>query len=245
MNHLIATNGNIFIFIGGIWIAGLVSFFSPCIFPVLPVYFGILSEDPGEGKIKLFNIQIYTKPIMKTLFFIGGLSTVFVLLGFGAGALGSVIQSNYLPVIMGIIVIILGLHQMEIFNFSLMQRQKTIVLEKKKYKGFLGAYLLGFTFSFGWTPCIGPVLSAILAITLTGNQALVSGALMGVYTLGLAIPFLMMSILSGKLLKHFSKVRPHMEKIKKIGGLLIVIMGVFLLFDQLNLLTNFFTTLFQ
>ena len=242
MNDLIVGNG--FFFILGIWIAGLASFFSPCIFPVLPVYFGILAEDPGKRKIKLFSFQIYVKPIVKTLLFIGGLSTVFVLLGFGAGAISTIIQSKYVPVVMGIVVIALGLHQMEILNFTVMQRQKTLVLKKDKFKGFFGAYVLGFTFSFGWTPCIGPVLSAILAISLAGNQSLLGGSLMSVYALGLAIPFLIMSILSTKLLQYFSKIKPHMKKIKKIGGLLIVIMGIFLLFDQLTLFTNL-STLFN
>lgn len=241
MTNLTEANGNIFIFIVGIWLAGVGSFFSPCIFPVLPIYFGILSEDLGEKKIKIFAFQIYTKPFFKTLFFIGGLSTVFILLGFGVGALGTVIQSDYLPIVMGIIIIILGLHQMEIVNFRFMQRQKTIVLEKKQYQGLLGAYILGFTFSFGWTPCIGPVLSSILALTLIGDQALLGGGLMAIYALGMTIPFLIMSLLSTKLFAYFSKIKPYMGKIKKIGGFLIVIMGILLLFDQLNFLTTLFT----
>lgn len=206
----------------------------------MPIYFGILAGNPGDKSFNLFSFKIYSKPILKTLLFIAGLSTVFILLGFGAGALGSLIQNDYLPVLTGIIVIILGLHQMELINFPFMQRQKRIDLKKNHYETFLDAYLLGFTFSFGWTPCIGPVLSTILAITLTGNQAFLGSVLMGVYALGLAIPFLILSVFSTTLINKLSFIKPHMNKIKRFGGLLIVIVGILLLFNQVNILTSIF-----
>lgn len=235
-----AFDGNIIFIISSILFAGIASFFSPCIFPILPVYMGILSENPGRNKVIFFKSHIFLKPIIKTVLFVLGLSTVFILLGFGAGAIGTYIQSDYSSVIMGTIVIILGLHQMGVLNFSFMLKQKTINLKKEKYEGYVGAYLLGFTFSFGWTPCIGPVLSAILAITIAGNKVFLGGGLMAIYSLGMSVPFLILSILSSYLLERLSGIKPHMEKIKKIGGLLIVLMGILLLFDQFNFLATIF-----
>lgn len=238
MTSLVEINGNIFVIISWVWLAGIGSFFSPCIFPVLPIYMGILTGNPGKKSLRIFSTDIYIAPIIKTVFFVTGLATVFILLGFGAGTLGLIINNDYLPVIMGAIVIILGLHQMEIINFSFMQKQKTISLKRQQYDGYWGSYILGLTFSFGWTPCIGPVLSTILAISLSGSKVFLGGALMGVYTLGMAIPFLIISVLSTTLLKKISFIKPYMNLIKKIGGLLIVLVGVLLLFNQVNFLTS-------
>jgi len=202
MQQILQINDNLFIFGLGVFLAGIASFFSPCIFPVLPIYVGVLIEDCGEKYISLFSFKIYLKPIIRTLLFVAGLSTVFILLGFGAGAFGSFINSKYLFLLMGVIIIFLGLHQMEIINFSFMQRQKKITLTKNQYQNYLGAYFLGLTFSFGWSPCIGPILSTILAITLTGNQAFLGAGLMSVYALGLTIPFIVISLLSTALIKN-------------------------------------------
>ena len=140
------------LFAGAVFLAGVLSFFSPCVFPLLPVYLGKLAEDPGTRSFSFFGLKVYVSPLVKTVFFITGLSTVFFSLGFGTGFFSHIFYHPYTPYVMGGIVILLGLHQMELININFLQRQKKIELDGKRQGGILGAFLLGLTFSFGWTP---------------------------------------------------------------------------------------------
>lgn len=229
------------IFIWSVFGAGILSFFSPCILPLIPVYTGILIDDIEEKTINFLGLKFNPKSVIKTLLFIIGISLIFVILGFGAGFLGNFINNTYTPIVMGIIVIMLGLHQAEFINIRKFQTEKKIKITKKRKQGYLGAFLLGLTFSFGWTPCIGPVLSSVLAISASGgNHAIFGGTLMAVYTLGLAIPFIAISLASSVLLKHFIKLKKHTVLLKKIGGILIIIMGILLMLGQANLLSTLF-----
>ena len=140
------------LFIGGGYFAGLLSFFSPCIVPLLPVYIGMLSRG---GK----------NSILKTIVFVLGLSMSFVLLGFGAGIIGEILMSNLFRIISGVLVIFFGVVQMDIIKIPLLERTKLINLEIAEKKGIIGTFFLGFTFSLGWTPCVGPILTSILFIS--------------------------------------------------------------------------------
>lgn len=124
---------NFFIF--SVFIAGLISFFSPCILPVMPVYVGLLSDDVGNKNVSIFGFKIYTKPVIRTFLFVVGLSVVFVILGFGAGSLGSIVNSKWLGIAMGTIVIILGLHQGEFINIKFAQRSLKIDMQTDNKKG--------------------------------------------------------------------------------------------------------------
>ena len=159
---------------------------------------------------------------------------MFVILGFGAGSLGSIVNSKWLGIAMGTIVIILGLHQGEFINIKFAQRSLKIDMQTDNKKGYLGAFLLGMGFSFGWTPCIGPVLTSVIAISASGN-GMYGLTLMAVYSLGMAIPFLLISAMSSLALKHLGKIRKHMMTIKKVGGIIIILMGVLLIMKYLNL----------
>jgi cytochrome c-type biogenesis protein len=223
------------LFMSTVFIAGLVSFFAPCTFPLMPVYVGILT-DKSEGK-KL-------QPYIKTLLFVLGLSTTFILLGFGAGALGRFINGTWFSIITGLIVVILGLHQMDVFKIKALNKYKVLKFKQKGKDGYLSTYLLGLTFSFGWTPCVGPVLGAVLVVSADGGQALYGGLLMAVYALGLAIPFLLIAALSSLLMDKLEKMEKYLPKIKKFGGVLIVIMGLLLMTDQLTTLTIWFEKIF-
>lgn len=120
---------------------------------------------------------------------------------------------------MGGIVILLGLHQMELININFLQRQKKIELDGKRQGGILGAFLLGLTFSFGWTPCVGPVLGAVLAVVASENgSALYGGLLMAVYAAGMAVPFLILAVASSWLLKYSSHVKRHMVLLKRLAA---------------------------
>lgn len=232
------------IFVSTVFIAGFLSFFAPCTFPLLPVYVGMLIDDSDSKKF--FNIgkrKIALKPIAKTLLFVGGLSTTFIILGFGAGALGSLINGRAFIVVSGFIVVLLGLHQIGIFRLKFLEKYKVIRIKKQSKNDFLSSYLLGLTFSFGWTPCVGPVLGAVIVISAGGGQAIYGALLMAVYALGLMIPFLAMALLSNILIGKFEKMEKHLATIKKVGGILIVIMGLLLMTENLNILTAFFESL--
>lgn len=210
------------LFIGAVYAAGLLSFFSPCIFPLLPVYIGMLST---SGK----------KSIIKTVVFVIGLSTSFVLLGFGAGSIGSFLMSKTFRVISGVIVIIFGIIQMEIVKIPFLERTKLVDIKGKENDSIWGAFLLGFTFSLGWTPCVGPILASILFISSGGGNPYYGVLMMFIYVLGLATPFVILSLSSKYVLAKVSAIKKHLGIMKKIGGLLIIIMGILLLTDKLSI----------
>ena len=250
-----------FVFAVSVFIAGVLSFFAPCIIPLLPVYVAHLSASAGEdGANRKASSQnrgnlpcaegvcpIAIKPkytvnwrlVLQTLVFVSGLGTIFVIMGFGAGALGGLLSGRIFVVVGGILVILLGLHQTGLFHLMFLEREKRVMLKENAPKGgVLGSYLLGVTFSFGWTPCVGPVLATVLVLASNGNQAFYGAGLMLVYTIGLAIPFLLISFFTDYLVKSFRKLSRHLPKIRIVGGILIIIMGILLMTSNLHLLSN-------
>lgn len=228
------------VFTSTVFIAGLLSFFSPCILPLLPVY---VSYFGGEGDAKLKKIGPLTvnpRIILRTFLFVLGLSTSFIILGFGAGAFGSVIYSKTFITVLGIIVILLGIHQTGLIHLKFLEREKKLDIKRSKRNDIVGTYLLGFAFSFGWTPCIGPVLGAVLGISASEGQGAYGAWLMFIYSLGMMIPFLIISIFSDSLLRHVKKLNKYMPVIRIVGGIIIIIMGILLMTENLNVITTLF-----
>lgn len=224
-------------FIISVFTAGILSFFSPCIVPLLPVYVSALSggydEKPAVSKEKWASV-------LRSLVFVIGLATAFVIMGFGAGALGTILYSRTFIFICGIIVVFLGIHQTGLIHIPFLEQQKKIKLEEKSKSGILGMYLLGFAFSFGWTPCVGPILATVLGLSSSGGQAAIGATMMLIYTVGLAIPFVIVSIFTDFLMKRIRKLNKYILKIKLIGGILIIIMGLVLMADSLNIISRIF-----
>ena len=170
-----------------VFLAGILSFFSPCVFPLLPVYIGILLGSDQEKAIRLFGKKIRWHGLLKTLCFIAGISVIFLLIGFGAGLLGKIMYTNWFRYLMGALIIILGLHQMEVFHFHFLEKQKTMDFGANKQKNELfSAFLLGLgcigisscSSSIGWARCsYGSYLSPCLYL---GNGS-------SVFTVGLSI----------------------------------------------------------
>ncbi|CAG6249299.1 cytochrome c-type biogenesis protein [Streptococcus pneumoniae] len=151
--------GHIFFFLS-VFLAGILSFFSPCILPLLPVYTGVLLDDKDGAQASSGKFSISVTSLLRTLAFIAGISFIFILLGYGAGFLGDLLYASWFQYLTGAIIILLGLHQMEILHFKGLYKEKRLQLQGQGQngKGYSQAFLLGLTFSFAWTPCVGPVL---------------------------------------------------------------------------------------
>lgn len=234
--------GHIFFFLS-VFLAGILSFFSPCILPLLPVYTGVLLDDKDGAQASSGKFSISVTSLLRTLAFIAGISFIFILFGYGAGFLGDLLYASWFQYLTGAIIILLGLHQMEILHFKGLYKEKRLQLQGQGQngKGYSQAFLLGLTFSFAWTPCVGPVLGSVLALAASGGSGAWQGAgLMLVYTLGLALPFLLLALTSSYVLKHFRKLHPYLGILKKVGGFLIIVMGFLVLFGNASILSQLF-----
>ncbi|HGQ9361748.1 TPA: thiol-disulfide oxidoreductase-associated membrane protein CcdA2 [Streptococcus pneumoniae] len=234
--------GHIFFFLS-VFLAGILSFFSPCILPLLPVYTGVLLDDKDGAQASSGKFSISVTSLLRTLAFIAGISFIFILLGYGAGFLGDLLYASWFQYLTGAIIILLGLHQMEILHFKGLYKEKRLQLQGQGQngKGYSQAFLLGLTFSFAWTPCVGPVLGSVLALAASvGSGAWQGAGLMLVYTLGLALPFLLLALTSSYVLKHFRKLHPYLGILKKVGGFLIIVMGLLVLFGNASILSQLF-----
>lgn len=234
--------GHIFFFLS-VFLAGILSFFSPCILPLLPVYAGVLLDDKDSAQASSGKFPISVVSLLRTLAFIAGISFIFILLGYGAGFLGDLLYASWFQYVTGAVIILLGLHQMEILHFKGLYKEKRLQLQGQGQngKGYSQAFLLGLTFSFAWTPCVGPVLGSVLALAASGGSGAWQGAgLMLVYTLGLALPFLLLALTSSYVLKHFRKLHPYLGILKKVGGFLIIVMGLLVLFGNASILSQLF-----
>lgn len=221
---------------GAVFLAGLASFFAPCTFPLMPAYIGILTnERPVAGEGAKGPLGLWLGTVGRSLAFVLGISTTFITLGFGAGALGSWMArySNVLALVGGAIVVLMGLHQMGILRLRWLEKAWM-----PRFKRGGGAFALGLTLSFGWTPCVGPVLGAVLVTTATQSTQWMGAYMMGLYALGLSLPFVVLALASGLLLKRLSGMERHLEWIKRVGGAIVVLMGLMLMTGQLNELTK-------
>jgi len=229
---------NELLFMISVFTAGILSFLSPCIIPVIPMYLAYFADE-DLGKVKN---RFLTRPMLKAILFVLGLSTVFIVLGFGAGALGKLIYGDWFLIVCGLIIVILGIHQTGLIQFTFLHSERRLNLNRTKKSDYFGSYLLGLTFSFGWTPCIGPVLAAVLGLSASEGSVLYGGFLMAVYSLGLMIPFLLVAVFSEKLLLKIKGIYKYMRVIKIVSGLFIILMGILLMMNQVGSLTAWFVS---
>ncbi|MGE6576399.1 cytochrome c biogenesis CcdA family protein [Paenibacillus xylanexedens] len=232
------------VFLFGVFGAGLLSFFAPCILPLIPVYVSYLSGSMVNGTNQqqpdTHSVRLRSTLVLRTFLFVLGLSLVFVLLGFGSGMVGNLISSPVFIAICGAIVVLFGIYQTGLIRLSWLERERKLSNDQAKRGGYVGAFLLGLTFSFGWTPCIGPVLAAILGIAAGEGSPLYGGFLMFLYTLGLAIPFLILSVFSEYVMKRIRRLYRYMGVIKITSGCILIVMGLLLMTDRLNSLVTWF-----
>ncbi|MDB5506518.1 MAG: Cytochrome c-type biosis protein CcdA [Devosia sp.] len=226
--------------------AGVLSFLSPCVLPLVPPYLTYMSgasfEQVRGGKPPL---AVYLRMIWTALFFILGFSVVFVTFGATATAFGQTFR-QLLPILMpvaGLFIIAMGLHFLGVFRIGFLDRQMRHN-GPARASGPLGGFLLGLAFAIGWTPCIGPVLAAVLSVAASRETAYEGAALLGVYSLGLGVPFLLAGVALGPFLTFFDSFRRHLGTVEKLMGGLLVLTGLLFVTGQFTRLSYWFLETF-
>ncbi|MGB4661334.1 MAG: cytochrome c biogenesis protein CcdA [Mobilitalea sp.] len=243
INGIVATNSVSFILV---FLEGILSFFSPCVIPLIPVYMSYLA---GSGKKTDENgIVNYErkKVFLNTMFFVLGISLSFFILGMSFTALGSFFSSNKLLFtrIGGILIILLGLFQLGIFDLSFLQKERKINLNftDKKMNPFI-AVVMGFTFSFAWTPCIGPALSSVLIMASGATTKLAGNMLVVVYAVGFLIPFLLLGLFTTQVLNFLKSKQKLLKYTIKTGGVILIIMGIMTFTGWMNGVSSYLNSI--
>lgn len=223
------------------FLGGFLSFFSPCVIPIIPIYFSFLA---GNGKKNdCYGNIIYNqkKVFFNTLFFIFGISTSFFILGFSFTAIGDIAfsQKDIISKIGGIIFIALGLFQLGIIKLNPLYKEKRIAYTNKRITPLV-AFITGFTFSFAWTPCIGPILSSVLILAASLKDNTIGNLLIFIYSLGFVIPFLLIGLFTATLLNFFKSKQKFLKYTVKIAGVFLIIIGTLTFFGYTNQLSNYF-----
>ena len=226
-----------------VFLQGLLSFFSPCVLPLLPLYIGYLSGGTAvkgeDGKIHYKQ----SKVLVHTLFFVAGVSFAFFLLGLGVSAVGGFFHSHQAMFarVGGILVMLFGLYQLGIFGTSsVLGREHRLPFQLDRLAmSPVTALLMGFTFSFAWTPCVGPALTSVLLMAASAATRSQGFGLIGVYTLGFVLPFLFVGLFTTRLLELFRKYRGVVRYTVKIGGILMVLMGILMFTGKMNDVTGY------
>ena len=225
-----------------VFLQGLVSFFSPCVLPLLPVYMsylsgGTMAYEP-DGSVRCDRKKV----LVNTVFFVLGISFAFVVLGLGMSLVGVFFRAHQrlFSVIGGVIVILFGLYQLGVFGkLGFLSGEKRFHLPMEKLAASpLTALLMGFCFSFAWTPCIGPALSSVLLMAASSATAAHGFVLVGVYALGFVLPFLAVGFFASALLSLFRKHRNVVKYTGKVGGVILILMGILMLTGDLGRLSE-------
>lgn len=208
-------------------IAGLVSFLSPCVLPLVPPYLIYLTGATIEHVANEETKTSSRRAVMISAFlFVLGFSTVFVLLGASASLIGSFIRvwSAQLAILAGIVIIVMGLHFLGLTRIGFLMREGRLPIPKPV--GLWGAYVMGLAFAFGWTPCIGPILAAILSIAAAEATVAKGAGLLAVYSAGLGIPFLIAAFMVERFSSVFARMKRHLATVERAMGVLMIITGI-------------------
>ncbi|HLZ42858.1 MAG TPA: cytochrome c biogenesis protein CcdA [Candidatus Sulfotelmatobacter sp.] len=223
--------------------AGLISFLSPCVLPLVPGYVSLISG-VGVEELKSPQAQLMRRVMVNSIGFILGFSVVFVTLGAISTEIGQVAAryKHTLSIVAGVVIIIFGLHLTGIFQIKWLL-QDARLHSVKGSSTMVGAFVIGFAFAFGWTPCLGPILSGILVIAGEQDTVMKGILLLSVYALGLAVPFLLTSLLMERFLKFYSRFRSHMHALEVASGGLLIALGVLLVIGRFTLISSWLSFL--
>jgi len=225
--------------------AGLVSFLSPCVLPLVPGYISIISGSSlDQLKARQKDASLLRTVLANSVMFIVGFSITFILLGASATWIGQVLVSRMqlLGRIAGLILIVFGIHLLGIVKINALYQDKRFH-NVQKPRGVVGALVLGLAFAFGWTPCIGPILAGILTIASTKQTVTEGMFLLGVYSAGLGIPFLLTSLALNQFLSFYSRFKKHFHAVEMVSGALVIAVGVLMVTGSLTRLASWFSFL--
>ncbi len=240
MANLISASNINFILV---FIEGILSFFSPCVVPLIPVYISYLAgnakKQSEDGSITYERKKVF----LHTLFFVLGISTAFFLLGISITALGGFFQSNrsFITRIGGIIILLLGLVQVGFIEIKFLQKERKFVFDPgNRGMNPVIAYIMGFTFSFAWTPCVGPALSSVLILASSSNSSMIGNLLVLVYSLGFVIPFLLLGLFTTQALMFLKKHKNLIKYTVKAGGVILILIGIMTFTGWMNGISSYF-----
>jgi len=215
--------------------AGLLSFLSPCVLPLIPSYVGFLTGMSVEEAQRRRGTAV-----LHGLWFVAGFSLVFVLLGAAASAVGGLLREYQVWVgrVGGVLLILFGLYLLGVVRPAFLMRERRIELARKPL-GYFGSGVVGFTFGAAWTPCIGPILGGILTLAATQGGQGRGMALLAVYALGLAVPFLLTALALDRFLVWFQRFRPYIVWVDRVAGAMLIVLGILLVTDSFTLLAGY------
>ncbi|OGF98441.1 MAG: cytochrome C biogenesis protein [Candidatus Glassbacteria bacterium GWA2_58_10] len=227
--------------------AGIFSFISPCVLPLIPAYISFVSgisidelqQAGADRKRQLLRV------LASTLIFVLGFSAVFILLGAGASIIGKLLFTYrvWFSRVSGTLIVVLGLHMTGIFRIGFLEYEKRIQVRKNPF-GAIGIFLIGAAFAFGWTPCIGPILAAILALAAQEGTVGWGMLMLAVYSAGLGLPFIVTGLALNGFLGVYKKMRKHLRTIEIIAGIFLLAVGLLIFFDMFSILSGLLIQLF-
>jgi len=229
------------------FIAGILSFISPCVLPLIPGYLSFVSgvtldDMRGTGAVAVAPPGARRRAVIMSIAFVLGFSLVFISLGASATAIGALLMEHLslLGKIAGVVIILFGLHMMGVLRIGWLYNEKRMQTSGKP-AGFFGAMLVGIAFAFGWTPCIGPILAAILAVAATQESVGEGVKLLAVYSAGLGVPFIATSLAINKFFAASARIRKHYHTIEVVSGVLLVAVGILIFTNRFTIIAQFLT----
>ncbi len=226
------------------FVAGVVSFLSPCVLPLVPGYISMLSGASMEELKSGAGPALVGRISRNSLAFVMGFSAVFVALGASATAVGTFLlaKKTIFNLVAGIIIIVFGLHLTGLVKIPFLYREARVQTGAPR-RGLVGSFVLGFAFAFGWTPCIGPILTGILALAATRETVFQGMFLLAIYSAGLAIPFLITGLGLSQFLKFYGGFRKHLQVVEVASGVLLIAIGLLMAFNRFSVLSGYLSFL--
>ena len=219
--------------------AGLLSFLSPCVLPLVPIYLGYLTgAGAGNQQITLSQTRFFT--LAHGVAFVIGFSLVFVAWGAIGGAVGDLVTNPWFLKIGAVLVIVMGLHLLGVIRIPLLYMEKRLEVQRGANPNVVSSILIGATFGAGWTPCVGPVLGAILSLAALQGGALQGAGLLAIYSLGLALPFLLVAAGLGQASTAIRRMGPYLRYVEMASGVLLIFIGILLFTNRFTELNSYF-----
>jgi cytochrome c-type biogenesis protein len=226
-----------------VFVAGLISFLSPCVLPLVPGYVSLISG-VGVEQLKMKEGELFRKVMLNSAAFIVGFSIVFITLGAISTEVGQVLAQykSLLARVAGVVIILFGLHLTGIFQIKALLAD-TRLHNLKGSSSAWGAFVIGFAFAFGWTPCVGPILAVVLGFAATQDTVWKGIFLLAIYSAGLAVPFLLTSLGIERFLKFYNRFKFHMHVVEVASGGLLIALGILLVMGRFTLISGYFSFL--